>query len=192
MRCRYFGTLTLHDGSKIELADKKAADKIDEEFKWLFDKANKDATRFTIRALQCIFALKLGDRYGWTTERLTRLLKDIAAEAEFILDGDSSIEGDLEELKENYHIDLREDGMIAVEHHYEDLIYEPGEWRPLSKRTPKDGFYLITTDKGAVCTAAWRGDKFSGAAGAHAVAWRELPDAYEFWRDEQKGRADND
>lgn len=95
------------------------------------------------------------------------------------------MEEDLAELKENYHIDLQEDGMIRVEHYMDDNIYDIGEWRPLSKRKPKDlGSYLITTDRGAVCQAYWHGEQFSGAAGKHAVAWRERPEPYEFWKDE--------
>jgi hypothetical protein len=186
MKCRYYGELKLHDGSSVQITDKKVADKIDAEFQWLFKHATEKSTEFTIRAVQCLFALKLGDRYGWTTDRLSRLLKDVAADAGFINDGEMSIDDILEELKENYHIEMLEDGMIRVEHFMDDNIYDVGEWRPLSQRKPEDGFYLITTDRGAVCTAAWRGGKFSGSAGAHAVAWRELPEAYEFWRDEKE------
>lgn len=188
MKCRYYGELKLHDGSVVQIADRRVADKINAEFEWLFKHTSDQATEFTIRAVQCLFALKLGDRYGWTTDRLSRLLKDVAADAGFIYDGEMSIDDILEELKENYHIEMLEDGMIRVEHYMDDNIYDVGEWRPLSQRKPKDGFYLITTDRGAVCTAAWRGGKFSGSAGAHAVAWRERPEPYEFWRDEKEAK----
>lgn len=189
MKARYYGELKLHDGSVVQIADRRVADKINAEFEWLFKHTSDQATQFTIRAVQCLFALKLGDRYGWPTDRLCRLLKDIAEEAGFIVSGDTSVEEDLAELKENYHIDLMEDGMIRVEHVIDDNIYSFGEWRPLSQRKPKEqGSYLITTDRGAVCTAAWRGCKFNGAAGAHAVAWRELPEAWEFWRDEKEAK----
>lgn len=185
MKCRYYGELKLHDGSAVRIDDKKTAEKIDAEFQWLFKRASNQATEYTIRAVQCLFALKLGDRYGWTTDRLSRLLKDIAEEAGFIVSGETSVEEDLAELKENYHIDLMEDGMIRVEHYMDDNIYDIGEWRPLSKRKPKEhGSYMITTDRGAVCQAYWHGEKFSGPAGAHAVAWREKPEPFEFWRDE--------
>ena len=185
MKCRYYGELKLHDGSTVQIADKRAAEQINAEFEWLFKHATDQATQFTIRAVQCLFALKLGDRYGWTTDRLVRLLKDVAAEASFIVDGETSVEEDLKELLDTYHIDLMDDGMIRAEHHMDDNIYDIGEWRPLSQRKPKEhGSYMITTDRGAVCQAYWHGEKFSGAAGKHAVAWRERPEPYEFWKDE--------
>ena len=192
MKARYYGELKLHDGSTVQIADKRAAEQINAEFEWLYKHTSDSATKFTIQAMQCLFSLKLGDRYGWTTDRLVRLLKDVAAEASFIVDGETSVEEDLAELKENYHIDLQEDGMIRVEHYMDDNIYDIGEWRPLSKRQPKEnGSYLITTDRGAVCPAHWYGTKFSGPAGAHAIAWRELPEPYEFWRDEVEERKDD-
>ena len=189
MKCRYYGELKLHDGSSVQITDKKMAEKIDAEFQWLFKHATEKSTEYTIRAVQCLFALKLGDRYGWTTDRLSRLLKDVAADAGFIHDGEMSIDDILEELKENYHIEMREDGMIRVEHYMDDNIYDVGEWRPLSQRKPiKNGSYMITTDRGAVCQAYWHGEKFSGPAGAHAVAWREKPEPFEFWRDEKEAK----
>lgn len=188
MRCRYQGELKLHDGRKVTLYDQTTARLIDEEFEWLYREATNKATEFTIRAVQCLFALRLGDRYGWDTDRICRLLKDVAAEAELMKDGEIDLEAEYSELKENYHIDLQPDGMIRVEHHYDDLIYAPGEWRPLSQRKPpKPGSYMITTDKGAVCQAYWHGEKFSGAAGSHAVAWKERDEPWEFWRDEVEG-----
>ena len=189
MKCRYYGELKLHDGKTVSIADKGAAAKINAEFEWLFKEATDRATKFTIRAVQCLFALKLGDRYGWSTDRLCRLLKDIAFEASLITDGETSVEDDLLELKENYHIDLMEDGMVRVEHHMDDNIYDIGEWRPLSQRKPtKNGNYIITTDRGAVCQAHWYTDHFSGPAGKHAIAWREQVEPYEFWRDEIEER----
>ena len=185
MKCKYYGELKMHDGSVVPITDRRAADKINEEFEWLFKHATDQATQFTIRAVQCLFVLKLGDRYGWPTDRLSRLLKDVSEEAGFIVAGDTSVEYDLKELLENYHIELREDGMIRVEHYYDDNIYAPGEWRPLSQRKPqKDGSYEITTDRGAVCYAKWSGERFNGTAGSHAIAWREPSEPYEFWRDE--------
>lgn len=193
MKCKYYGELKMHDGSVVPITDRRAAEKINAEFEWLFKKTSNDATTYTIRAVQCLFALKLGDRYGWTTDRLCQLLKDVAYEASLIQDQEIDIPGELEELKENYHIDLREDGMIRVEHYWDDNIYAPGEWRPLSQRKPqKYGSYEITTDRGAVCYAKWSGERFNGTAGAHAVAWREPSEPYEFWRDEVEsdGRTD--
>lgn len=185
MKCKYYGELKMHDGSVVPITDRRAAEKINAEFDWLFKHASDQATQFTIRAVQCLFALKLMDRYGWPTDRLSRLLKDVSEEAGFIVAGDTSVEDDLKELQENYHIELREDGKIRVEHYYDDNIYAPGEWRPLSQRKPqKDGSYEITTDRGAVCYAKWSGDRFNGTAGAHAIAWREPSEPYEFWRDE--------
>ena len=188
MKARYYGELKLHDGSVVQIADRRAAEKINAEFDWLYREATNRATQFTIRAVQCLFALRLGDRYGWNTDRLCRLLKDVAAEAELMKDGEINLEAEFDELKENYHIDLMPDGKIRVEHHYDDLIYAPGEWRPLSQRKPpRPGSYVITTDKGAVCQAYWHGEKFSGAAGSHAVAWKEKDEPWEFWRDEVEG-----
>jgi hypothetical protein len=193
MKCKYYGELKMHDGSVVPITDRRAAEKINAEFEWLFKKTSNDATTYTIRAVQCLFALKLGDRYGWTTDRLCQLLKDVAYEASLIQDQEIDIPGELEELRENYHIDLREDGMIRVEHYMDDNIYAPGEWRPISQRKPpRPGSYIITTDKGAVCQAHWHGEKFSGAAGAHAVAWKEKDEPWEFWKDEVEydGRTD--
>lgn len=187
MKARYYGELKLHDGSVVQIADRRAAEKINAEFEWLYKEATDRATKYTIRAVQCLFALKLGDRYGWSTDRLCRLLKDVAAEAEFIVNGEVSIDEDLEELKQNYHIDLREDGMVRVEHYMDDNIYDIGEWRPFAQRKPlRDGPYQITTDKGAVCTVRWCGDHFTGTAGRHAVAWREPSEPWEFWKDEKE------
>lgn len=189
MKARFFGELTLHDGKKVVIHDRKTADLINNEFEWTVAEATKRATKFTIRAIQCLFALKLGDRYGWTTERLARLLKDVAGEAEFIINGETDMDEDLAELKNNYGIDLRDDGMIRVEHHMDDNIYAPGEWRPLTRRKPpREGSYYITTDSGAVCQAYWHGEKFGGYAGRHAVAWRERPEPYEFWKDEAEAK----
>lgn len=185
MKAIYYGELSLHDGRKVKITDRKTADIINEEFEWTVNEATDRATKYTIRAVQCLFALKLGDRYGWTTDRLARLLKDVAGEAEFIVRGETSMNEDLADLLDNYRIDLREDGMIRVEHTIDDNIYAPGEWRPLSQRKPpQDGTYIITTDRGAVCTAHWYNDHFSGTAGKRAVAWREVPEPYEFWIDE--------
>lgn len=185
MKCRYQGELKLHDGRKVALYDQTTARLIDSEFEWLYKEATNKATEFTIRAVQCLFALRLGDRYGWDTDRICRILKDVAAEAELMSDGETDLEAEFAELKENYYIDLQPDGMIRVEHHYDDLIYAPGEWRPLSQRKPpRPGSYVITTDKGAVCQAYWHGEKFSSAAGAHAVAWKEKDEPWEFWKDE--------
>ena len=189
MKCRYYGTLQLHDGTEVVIRDKAAAEKINKEFEWLASEATDRATKHTIRAVQCLFALKLGDHYGWNTEHISKLLKDVAQEAELIVDGEVSVDGDLAELKDGYGIDLMEDGMIRVEHVIEDNIYGEDEWRPLAKRKPTERgkWYLVTTDCGEVfCTYYdFEKDRFGPFEfGRRVVAWREMPKPWEFWKEE--------
>lgn len=188
MKARFFGELTLHDGKKVVIHDRKTADLINNEFEWTVAEATKRATKFTIRAIQCLFALKLGDRYGWTTERLARLLKDVAGEAEFIINGETDMDEDLAELRDNYGIDLREDGMIRAEYTIEDNIYGRDEWRPLAKRRPtKDDDYLCTDSDGDVRCCTWYGNHFVDEAGydeEDIVAWKPMPEPWEFWKEE--------
>ena len=188
MKCRYYGTLELHDGTEVIIRDKAAAEKINKEFEWLASESTDRATKHTIRAVQCLFALKLGDHYGWTTERLAKLLKDVAQEAELIVDGEVSVDGDIAELKDGYGIDLMEDGMIRVEHVIEDNIYGEDEWRPLAKRKPtKDGDYLCTDSDGDVVCCTWYGNHFVDEAGYDEddiVAWKPMPEPWEFWKEE--------
>ena len=188
MKCRYYGTLQLHDGTEVVIRDKAAAEKINREFEWLSQTATDSATKHTIRAVQCLFALKLGDHYGWTTERLSKLLKDVAQEAELIVDGEVSVDDDLAELKDGYGIDLMEDGMIRVEHVIEDNIYGEDEWRPPKKRKPtKNGEQcIVTSDKGEVFTCRWNNYAmcFAAPEDETVVAWKPLPKPWEFWKEE--------
>lgn len=184
MNCRYFGELKLHDGNKVRLTDKKTADLIDAEFQWLNREVTGSCTKFTIRAVQCLFALKLGDKYGWTTDRITRLLKDVAFDAAQIVDDEITLDEEFEYLRDAYGIDLMADGMIKVEHVIDDYLYDVGEWRPLAQRKPqRPGSYQITTAHGGVCAARWDGERFNGTAGRCAVAWRERPQPWEFWKE---------
>ena len=186
MKCRYYGTLQLHDGTEVVIRDKAAAEKINKEFEWLASESTDRATKHTIRAVQCLFALKLGDHYGWTTDRISKLLKDVAQEAELIVDGETSVDGDLDELKDGYGIDLMEDGMIRVEHVIEDNIYGEDEWRPLAKRIPtENGLYLVTLIDGTVTTALWDNWYFQHdiPGPMDVLAWRPIPEPWEFWRD---------
>lgn len=188
MKCRYYGTLQLHDGTEVIIRDKAAAEKINKEFEWLAAESTDRATKHTIRAVQCLFALKLGDHYGWNTEHISKLLKDVAQEAELIVDGEVSVDGDLAELKNGYGIDLMEDGMIRVEHVIEDNIYGEDEWRPLAKRKPtKDGQYLCTDKFGDVGFCTWYGFGFVGWDSENIVAWKPLPKPWEFWKEEAAG-----
>lgn len=184
MKCRYYGTLQLHDGTDVIIRDKTAAQKINKEFEWLAAESTDRATKHTIRAVQCLFALKLGDHYGWTTDRISKLLKDVAQEAELIVDGEVSVDGDIAELKDGYGIDLMEDGIIRVEHVIEDNIYGEDEWRPLAKRKPTEvGDYQVTTSSGSVYVVFFDGEKFIPKY-KNVLAWKPLSRPWEFWKEE--------
>ena len=162
MKCRYYGTLQLHDGTEVVIRDKAAAEKINKEFEWLASEATDRATKHAIRAVQFLFALKLEYHCGWTTDRISKLLKDVAKEAELIVDGETSV--------------------------IEDYIYGEDEWRPMTKRTPtKDGDYFCTDRDGDVCCCTWYGNHFVDEAGYDEddiVAWKPMPKPWEFWKEE--------
>ena len=190
MNCRYEGRLKLHTGEVVKIFDQNTAKKINEEFVWLNETASHKSSQYAIRVVQALFAVKLADKYGWKTDRIASLLKDVSRGADAISnieEEDVTISAEFDYLRDEYGIDIRDDGMIRVEHRINDMFYSTGEWRPIQDRKPDEkGTYLITTDRGAVCTAHWHGAEFSGAAGKHAVAWRELPEPWEFWKEKDE------
>ena len=143
----------------------------------------KEAVQEAVHYMLLSFVSILGDKYNFPNYRIVEAIKHILALSE-------SFDKDYTTLREteaaiyaDYGIKFEDDGRVwAVDER--DNLFAPGEWRELKRYQPnKEGSYLITTDKGAVCQAYWHGTKFSGAAGNHAVAWREKPEPWEFWKE---------
>lgn len=182
MNARAYHEFTLHDGKKVRIFSRADAEALDREFRYIADVNIKDAHFFACQYFQVLITRALGDKYHWRQVDIIRILKQLVADVESMNQGEPTYEEMCEYCREEYGIDFLDDGMIRASREIDDLIYDRGEWRPLSDRKPmKDGAYLITTDRGAVTVARWHGDRFSGTAGAHAVAWTERPDPWEFW-----------
>lgn len=178
-------TVELHDHRKVYFKNRKDADVIANEISWIYQNAGGEAQRLSIRAIQCLFGIKLGDHYGWPTKKIAALLKSAAAECRDINDPetDTTLNDIYAQLRENYGIDIREDGMIEVHDTYTDPIYSPGEWRPIERKPEKLGSYMVTLKTGRVCFARYDIHGFVGSIANSIVAWTEMPEPWEFWRD---------
>lgn len=182
MNARTYHEFTLHDGKKVRIFSRADAEALDAEFRYVADVNIKDAHLFACQYFQVLLTEILGDKHHWRQEDIIKLLKKLVSEIEYLQTGESSYEELRDYCKEQYGIDFLDDGMIRATREIDDLIYDRGEWRPLSDRKPmRDGTYMITTDRGAVTVSHWYGDHFSGPAGRHAVAWTERPEPWEFW-----------
>lgn len=126
------------------------------------------------------FIQTLGDKYGWNGLRIVDAMKHVKNHADAIAGDYTTIRQAADAVYEEYGIKFDDDGGIYAAMDV-PVDYGLDEWKPLAERKPETvGSYMVTTSKGAVCMAHWNGTGF-GTVGKNALAWKELPEPWEFW-----------
>lgn len=148
----------------------------------------REAYTRAVKYMLLAFIQTLGDKMHCPPDKIVKAMEYCRRHAEMIGEGYTSIREAEDAVYKDYGIKFYPDGKIGAEVEIEG-IYDRDEWRPFPKVHPaKEGSYLITTRKGKVCTAHYyeKIKGFSASAGKNAVAWMELPLAWEFYDDKDE------